>query len=901
MFKHFLKFITLPSVGTIEISEPIGFDKASYKVKQDNSRFGRDIIIANEDSELTFTRDFFEQLSINQILPNGDIINHASLGFDYLVDIFNNDAWEGKIEYILQKDNILFSTGIFSYATAVVDFDSIKVKIIQNTNREIIKRLEDTDVNAFSDKALDDRTIIPCSTTDILLKAKPIFQKSKWKSQQDNVIGGAVIIKSGTSPSDKVLTSANNANVVEESGVENTLSFFDINVNTNTPGVLNDEGFSYLYIQNELTNVTININNIVAYSQSKVLAPGNNITSASGYVRFVIKTGIDVDNINNEYILYSRTFGNSSSSVDNLPSSYTLQIPLLTIGTRLYIYAYGDANATFSSSPFLASYSTRLTIDNLDIEISGTSTAIDTVVKGVRLIDLAKHNTKSIADVQLIAPDYDINGEHYDNFAFNGLLLGQITNKPFNNKFKDLMNFSDETCSDIQINPTTVELLPYKDFYQDIEMATFDEIPSYQASSTYNKRYTLKTSDFKYKRSSDNRATNGQNSIDDVHTETQKYITENVDANLKVEINHIRSAFLIEEARRRAFDNEQTKSLENDDNLFLLKCVALAPNTPGGFSAVLLMRVLTGNKLEILNNNTNGDGVNFNWTLLGFSVGSQFFIDSGENIGTYTVSSITNSILTLQKTTGTPIFNGEALITMRWFYTNVLYTNQTNEGYTLIEGVSNPSDYSNLDYHWARNIQRWYPYLATATKFKFNGVIKTASFKTNGLLKTQKIGETIPIEDSADITNSIIASQKILTPLTHSVKVYSDFAKTTQLINDIQNVKGYVTIKFNDERTIKGYVKEMDYSWVTEELDLILEEKFEGDFMEITSVGVTYPQYPNKINLTSFQVNNIFVLLFDSDDVQMYPPVRFTNIKINGIAYTDITAFSDALTLLING
>jgi hypothetical protein len=358
---------------------------------------------------------------------------------------------------------------------------------------------------------------------------------------------------------------------------------------------------------------------------------------------------------------------------------------------------------------------------------------------------------------------------------------------------------------------------------------------------------------------------------------------------------------LIEEARRRAFDNEQTKSLENDDNLFLLKCVALAPNTPGGFSAVLLMRVLTGNKLEILNNNTNGDGVNFNWTLLGFSVGSQFFIDSGENIGTYTVSSITNSILTLQKTTGTPTFNGEALITMRWFYTNVLYTNQTNEGYTLIEGVSNPSDYSNLDYHWARNIQRWYPYLATATKFKFNGVIKTASFKTNGLLKTQKIGETIPIEDSADITNSIIASQKILTPLTHSVKVYSDFAKTTQLINDIQNVKGYVTIKFNDERTIKGYVKEMDYSWVTEELDLILEEKFEGDFMEITSVGVTYPQYPNKINLTSFQVNNIFVLLFDSDDVQMYPPVRFTNIKINGIAYTDITAFSDALTLLING
>jgi hypothetical protein len=135
MFKHFLNFISLPDIGTIEIGEPIGFDKASYKVKQDDKRFGRDIIIANEDTELTFTRDFFEQMTITQILPNGNIFNNASLGFDYLIDIFNNEGYEGKIEYIIQKDNITFSTGIFSYSTASVEFDNIKVKIIQNTNR----------------------------------------------------------------------------------------------------------------------------------------------------------------------------------------------------------------------------------------------------------------------------------------------------------------------------------------------------------------------------------------------------------------------------------------------------------------------------------------------------------------------------------------------------------------------------------------------------------------------------------------------------------------------------------------------------------------------------------------------------------------------------------------------
>jgi len=227
----------------------------------------------------------------------------------------------------------------------------------------------------------------------------------------------------------------------------------------------------------------------------------------------------------------------------------------------------------------------------LDVSITATSTAIDTVVKGVRLIDLVKHNAQSIADVTVNAPNYDVGGEHYDNFAFNGLLLGQITDKPFNNKFKDLINFTKETCHDYQINENNIEILPYSEYYKDIEMASFEELPSFSTTTKTNKRYSLKTAEFKYKKSSTDRQNNSENSIDDVHTETQKYITNTVDGNLKVEIDHIRSAFLIEEARRRAFDNEQTKSLQNDDNLFLLKCIPLAPSSQGGFGAVLLMQI----------------------------------------------------------------------------------------------------------------------------------------------------------------------------------------------------------------------------------------------------------------------------------------------------------------------
>ena len=907
MFKHFLNFISLPDIGTIEIGEPIGFDKASYKVKQDDKRFGRDIIIANEDTELTFTRDFFEQMTITQILPDGSIFNNASLGFDYLIDIFNNEGYEGKVEYIIQKDNITFSTGIFSYSTASVEFDNIKVKIIQNTNREIIKRLEDTDINAFSDKALDGRTITPCETTNILLKAKPIIQESVWSAPTNDFV-----LSQCVDPVTGLLASFwfNNVRQIEKSEIRNTLTNFDLfsqRVSNNwTPSL---DNFRIIKTINSLKNVKATIE---LHFKTEVLTE-QGFPSVSRVFGYIVKgafgttffdnfynagagTGIQA----NTYIYYQSGYvgtgtppaGQTISLSSEVNTVFNVDIGDLDVGSQVWFVFGCISNQTLTIL--------KNTQIKTKLSITATATAIDTVVKGVRLIDLVKHNVKSLADVEVIAPDYDVNGEHYDNFAFNGLLLGQITDKPFNNKFKELIGFTDETCSDYQVNPNTVEILPYNEFYTDELLAEFEELPSFSTNTKYNKRYTLKTADFKYKRSSSERETNGQNSIDDVHTETQKFITDTVDSNLKVEINHIRSAFLIEQARQRAFDNQQTTSLQNDDNLFLLKCVPLAPSSEGGFSAVLLQQVdTTTNNLKILNNNIDGDGIDFNWTLLGFKVGDAFYIDLGTNAGVYTVISITSTILELDKVVGVPTFTGEEFIKLRWYFTDVLYTNQTNEGYTLIEGVANPTDYSNLDYSWARNIQRWYPYLATATKFKPNGIIKTASFKTNGNLITQKFGESQSLADSGDITNSVISIQKILNPNIHSVKVYAPFDEVTELIDDIQNKKGYVKVNLNDGRTVKGYVKELDYSYIKEELDLEIEEKFEGDFMEITSAGITFPQYPNKNNLNSFQINNNFVVLFDENENQMYPPVRFTKIKINGVLFTDLTTFTDALTTLI--
>ncbi|CAB4136029.1 hypothetical protein UFOVP299_4 [uncultured Caudovirales phage] len=918
-FKHYLNFLSLPSVSTIEIAEPIGFDGASYKVKQDDKRFGRDIIIANEDTELTFTRDYFEQIQITQILPSGEMFNYASQGFDYLLDIFQNDGWEGKVEYIIEKDEVSFTTGIFSYYTSIVEFDNIKVKIIQNTNREVLKRLEDTDIDAFNSLALDGREIEPCETTNILLKAKPIIQESNFSAPLGDITYSQCI-----DVSNSFLASFwfNSIRQITKSEILNTYTNFELSSQRNSNGtawIPSLDNFRIIKAINKLNDINIEVK--LNFKTEIFNEQGfSTISRVDGYI---VKGAFGTTFLDNCYFpstgsgIEANTFkfyesglvgtGTSpsgqpvtqSSSVDSI---FNVNVGNLDVGGQIWFVFLCTSNSRFAIC--------KNTQINSSFSITATSTYVDTVVKGIRLIDLIKHNVQSIVEMPVEAPEYDVNGEHYDNFAFNGLLLGQITDKPFYNKFKDLMNIPLETCSDYQINPNFLQIFPYAGFYEDIELAVFDELPSFTSNSMFSKQYTLKNAEFKYSRSSSERETNRKNSIDDVHTETQKYITDSVDGSLKVDIKHIRSAFLIEQARQRAFENQETTSLQNDDNLFLLKCVTLAPGSEGTFSSVLLQQINpTNNNLQILNNNEDGDGIDFNWTLLGFSVGDTFFIDEGQNNGEYTVISITSTILELDKNTGVPPFAGEGFVKLRWFYTDVDFTNQTNEDYALIEGVANPDRYSNLDYSWGRNIQRWYPYLASATKFKPNDVIKTSSFRINGNLVTRKNSETENISDSANILNSDIASLKILNPFNHTVKVYAPFNIVTQLIEDIRDVKGYVSVNLNDGRMIKGYIQNMDYTWITEELDLVLEEKFISDFMEIdltvnldttTTTTITNPNYPTKTDLKSFQINNIFVTLYDSVDNTLYPPTRFTNVKINGVQYTDITLFSDALTLLIN-
>lgn len=863
MFKHKLHFKSVPEIGTLVISEPVGFDKQGFIIKQDEKYFGRNIFIGKEESDFQFTKMYFEQTQTIQILPNGDVIDHASHGFFYLRDVLTNLGWEAEIEYIIEKDGVSFIIGVLDGFTAQIEFDKITIRSIQNTNRELIKRLEDTDIDAFSNKALDGRTITPCQTVNVLMKAKPVVNESEWSNSNTNTYTAGGF--GGT-----FTRSLNVINNVVKSNIDNTLSYI--------AGYEPTANFVYIRALTELSELNISLEINLDFFDDR----SSSLGFATLSLRYFI--GINPPTSNGGTSVFNAQLFEGTSSV-TIGQTFFLENLNMNAGETLWIWFLHVTNTQN------ALYFSNVKFNNSKINAIATATAIDSIVSGVRLRDLANHAIQSMANIPSSFDGYEANEEHYQNICFNGLLLGQVTDKPFYNKFKDLKDIFLETCTGHQINQNDIQFLPYNDFYSDELLAEFEESPEFDAKIINSKEFALKTAEFAFKTSSTNRETSGANTIDDVHTRTQKLLSDKVDGTLKVEFDHIRSAFLGEEARMRAFDNKNTNALQNDNKLFVYKCVPLPPNYRTSLSAVLLMQVDEDGFLRILNINDNGNGLPFSWNLLGISTFSTITISGEENAGSYFVLSITPSVIKLGGSSGTtPTFNGQSFITIEYFLQGVPLMIKTNEGFDLIEGVQNPTNYGNLDYSLGRIVNYWKPYLSTATKYKPAGEIQTTSFINNGNLVTRKAGETENVIDSENIQNASILDLKKITPRVKSVKVYCPFEKALQLVEDIGTKKGFVKVG-----NFYGYPKELDYTWISEELIMDLQEKYLGDYMIIDENGVKEIGGEYKNNISSYEINTIYLSLFDENGKSITEPTDYRSVMINGVLFTDKILFAEAL------
>jgi len=863
-FTFYLNFKN-DTTGLVQITEPVKFDGASFTVEQDKTRYGRDISYGNEEVSLEFYDGIFD--------------DGLTMGLFQLLYYYKTYGFESEVEFILKKNGVSFTVGLLDFQMAKTDLLTyFECKVIQENNRAIINRRKEINVDVFSDKDLDLNTITPLATESILLKAKPLFQASEWKS-----VGSNTFPVDSTDPT-KFFCGFNFAQTNVTTGIDNSLGWLENTIYTGD--FLDFDKFGLVYSQNRLNKINIKATVDMTYTVTQGAIP------SFGFMALYLCWGDTFDpsiSSTTRQIMYDDTWGSGVEKTVLLNDTFEFTIDELQSGSKIWMFwasaGYADCNVDVVHRDF-------------NIKVNGVSTAIDSIIKGVRYIDLFKQNIKSISGLTIDAPKFDVSGEFYEQFAFNGKLIRQFTDKPFYVNFKDLTEGLQEVNADYQINQNNVFIGQYNDFYNNVDLGGYLQAPDTEFNTNFNDRYSINAFNYSYKTFEQNK--DESNTVDSIHTDAQFLLPNKlVENNKKVEVNQIRDPFSIESARRQGINTKETTSLDNDDKLFLIDVYPLPSGSMGGFESRLLMRLNAG-KLEILNNTLNGEGIPFNWTLLGFVVGSDFNIIDGENIGNYTVFSINETNILLTPIGFTPSFEGDGFIKTEYPLNNVNYVNRTNEGFTEILNLSSGDNFSNLRYSIKRNMNYWSSYLKTASKYKPSGIIQNTFFKNNGLVSTKYGSETVATIEGANI-NVTDLSDAILSPMFYKTKVVAEFETVKTLLDNLATQKGFIRVVDTNNRVLKIHPTKLDYEWVTNLLTIEGEQRNESDFVTIDTIGTELINI-NEVGYDSiilkrnwFKIDGFFVTLYDFNNIPLINPTRIEKIKVNGVTYTNAVNLSDAI------
>jgi hypothetical protein len=883
--KLYLNFVS-PNYGKIEISEPIGFDAFSFKIKQGKDRFGRDKNIGAEQIDLEFIQGYFEHTDTTRTQKNGVVINNLTMCFDEIIEAISENGSEAKIEFIIEQNGNEFINGLLDIPQSTTDNISyFRCSVVQDTQKALIERKKDIKADVFSSIDTFGEVQIPLEKTKILLKAKPVVQVSEWKSDNP-VLSQTSVPGFYTNPIDFF----NPFIVLTKYNIEDSLIPFDKNSDNETANSKNKSwrNFKYLKANTDLSNLVLEIKGNCEIERINNPPIAEEMSIALYYSVFYdqnLPTGLPgAGNLN-------LIGGFIRLLEDEYTNSYfydlKVDLPNLAIGESLYLYfAHASSNngndiikTVFSADSY--------------IKVLATSTSVNSVIYGVPYFDFLKQGIKSISKLDLEANDIEL-GDFKNQFVFNGNLIRQIDDKPLHFVFKDEMNDLKEFNGDYQILNDKVQILQYPDFYPNIEIGAFNISPDNSVfERKFNDRFKDFSLEFNYKNFEDDK--DEKNTIDSVHTESQwQHANEQVDNTPEVSINHIRDPFLIETMRKSAL--KDSTALSTDDKIVLLDCIQIPEGTTGSVTAVLTMRVLfEGTRLEILGTSA------INWMLLGFKNGDEINISFGKNVGSYFVLQHSSTLLELTFISGVCDFSGDALITIEYPLTDVQWTNRTNEGFGLIEGVANPQNFSNLKYTIKRNLMRdsWSSYLATINKDVSNGVIRNTYFKNNGGLISQFEGGKILTEKDNFLVSEL--SEKILNKHEIKTKIGIGFDEAKQLIEDIASVKGFIRVFDPNNKMYKIHPTMLDMIWRDGIMEVVGEERNESDIVTIEISGnviiINEVGYIIKMedDIEWFRFTGDYLQLFDDRSRPLINPTKFDKISLNGIVYNSVLELAIAL------
>jgi len=842
-YKFYLNFKNDDSFGRIEITEPVGFDGAGFIVEQEDKRFGRDAYKINEEVNLVFEKGEFDSVNTVSQLPNGTMIYNLTQGFDYIIDVYNQFGYESDVDFEIELNGETFIPSNLDFQTSETDgYSKFSCKALQGSSIQTLKRRSDFVVDLFSDKDVDGNYIEPVKTTNILLKAKPENQTSQWKSLIDGEPRQFVIAGGGTS--------FNLSSEVIKGDIEETLSFI--------PGVnSNANNFKYIRALNDISDVVIDVSNLVCFITDE----------DGGNIRFRVIVSDEDTSSYDEVIVVDQIFNGQA-----FDSDYTINIPFVRRGKVILIDFRVEGGGVIGK------------FGTMDISITGTSTAIDTVIKGVRWVDAIKQNIKSNCGLDFYAPLLDVGGRLYDNFAFTGNLIKQRDDVAFPTKFDDLVEHLQEHAGDFQITQDFVYSNNFEGFYPNKEIAAFAAPPDTSFSQSFNNRFAINQFEIGYKEFEQNE--DEVDTIDAVHTTTQWSLDNKQVENTKtITLNQIRDAFKISTAQKEA--SKKTTSTSDDDEFFLADCVNLAPSAKGGFAASMTHYIDDNDRLRLVKSSDLPS-----WGVLGLAVGGGFTIIEGENVGYYLVYEIEDTVITLEPSVANPSFDGVVSTVVSYEFVNVEYTNRTNEGFTEIENLINPNSFSNLLFTPKRDIKEWEKYLATCSFFVPNGTFRNRYFRNNGALETRFGSETENTIEKADIPNSEFPNP-ILSPWVYQTRLLAPFNDMKNVIDSINTINednsigGFIRCIDNNGKVIRLYPQKLDYVPSTETLTLTGEQKYDGEgvTIEINGSMVTV----NEVGYDIFDLEDVwyemdgdYLKIYDSNHLPIITTTKYDEVTVDG-------------------
>lgn len=891
--KFYINFKSRPDLNRIQFkSEPVGFDAADFGIVQEDGRMGVDTLFAGGTGKFQFSKmahpEIFEHLQNTIDLQ----------GFEAVADLEIDYNSTGEIIIIGNLD--FFTSDNNTYGLIAID-------VILGEEFTRIKKNIEANVNVFSSLDIMGNVIQPVQKKKILLKALPLTQLSNWESTADPVNALAYVSRSSVdTPYNVTRVGANNGNVLKASGIDNTLSFIapQTALNNANGGIPNLETFTYVEFLDNATNVRIKITEINGYSVQQViqqLLGSAQVLTGNGKTAIEVRVGFDMQTAD-VYTLWSKTHNyvkpfigvDVESQKTFFPPELSLNIPFVERNKRIWIYVNPNASATFSEgSGVLSTYQIFAPLTSWKIEIGATLRSYPTVNDGLRLIDVVKQVAKSAGLADVSFPRAEQGGYLYDQFIFDGNLLRNLEDKPFNITWKYITEWFPEQNIDYEIQSDgSIFIGNDEDFYRNSEMYVCDKMADIGLKDNFNPEFGLNLFELNFQNYQSQKENDTANTFDGVHGESQwKTPNINVTGTKEVKVNASRDPFSLEAVRVKAFKTPPSTATQDDDKKFMVDVFPKnrISETEFMFTETDLLKQEFNDETQLLTLTNSGT---FNWILLGIKVGYRFRILANPtpfNSGLWNVEEVGYNYIVLSivgNNNPSSLNNAERYTTFQYFIStsDIDGIGWTNEDFTQIEGILNAQNFGNLRFTVGRNIKNWEHHLATANLYHSEKPFINTLYKNNPNLITTLYGVTL--KEGADfIPKNPLLSTKLVT-LVFKMR-FDDYYK---LMSDVRSYRrGFIRAFDAFGNPIKLYVKDMRYKQTASTLGdvtLIGKKKHDPAIVNIdTNQGTNFISLNNNEYLVQrlrYEIKDNYFYIKDQNGRLMYKRLTFKQIAFNG-------------------